>query len=164
MIDELDELEDFDLPPVSYEVWALGYDRFDKLTPSEFLIGSFINPDAAIDRAKNLTVLDITKEYNVQDEVSYFSIEVETVTAGLNAGTIYRSCLENTKPAVDLWIKETDYELTEEGNLRITCSKIKPFKVGDYLNISISGRSEAEPILLRVIFKEADSIICEFID
>ena len=164
MIDELDELEDFDLPPVSYEVWALSYDRFDKLIPSEFLVGSFTNPDTAVDRAKTLTVPDIAKEKDIPDEVSYFSIEVETAVADTNAGTIYKRCLENKKPIVDLWIKETDYELTEEGNLRIVCSKIKSFKVGDYLNISISGRPEAEPILLRVMLKEADSIICEFID
>jgi hypothetical protein len=163
-LDELEELEDFDLPPISYEVWVLGHTRFDVLTNFEFLVGSFTNPDAAVDRAKNLTVPDITKENDIPDGVSYFSIEVETVAADTNAGTIYKRCLENTKPAVDLWIKETDYELTEEGNLRIVCSKIKPFKVGDYLNISISSRPETEPILLRVMLKVADSITCEFID
>ena len=159
---DIDELEDFDIPPASYEVWVLGYDRFDRLTPFEYLVGSFANPDAAIDRARALVVSDLEKDIPV--EVSYFSIEVETVVAGLNAGTIYRRYLENTKPTIDLWINETDYELTEEGNLRIACPKIKPFKVGDYLSISISGRPEAEPVLLRVMLKEADSIICEFID
>jgi hypothetical protein len=162
MIDELDELEDFDLPPVSYEVWALGYDRFDKLTPSEFLIGSFINPDAAVDRAKTLAVLDLAEE--ISDEVSYFSIEVETIAAGLPAGTIYKRHLENVKPTVDLWINETDYELTEEGNLKITGSKIKSLKAGYYINMNISGRPKAEPILLKVLLKEDNFIICEFID
>lgn len=162
MIDELDELEDFDLPPVSYEVWTLGYDRFDILTPFEYLMGSFTNPDAAVDRARTLAVPDL--EEKIPDEVSYFSIEVETVAAGLNAGTIYRRHLENTKPVADLWIKETDYELTEEGNLKITGSKIKHLKTGYYINMSISGRPEAEPILLKVIYKEDNFIVCEFID
>ena len=160
---DIDELEDFDIPPASYEVWTLGYNRFD-VANFEYLVGSFTNPDAAVDRAKALTVLDITKENDIPDEVSYFSIEVETVVADTNAGTIYKRCLENTKPTVDIWIKETDYELTEEGNLRIACPKIKPFEVGDYLNIKLSGRPDAEPILLRIILKEAGSITCEFID
>ena len=159
---DIDELEDFDIPPVSYEVWVLGYDRFDRLTPFEYLVGSFNNPDAAVNRARTLVIPDLEEE--VPDEVSYFSIEVETITAGLPVGTIYKRYLENTKPTVDLWINETDYELTEEGNLKITGSKIKSFKTGYYINISISGRPEAEPILLRVMLKEADSITCEFID
>jgi hypothetical protein len=159
---DIDELEDFDIPPVSYEVWVLGYDRFDRLTPFEYLVGSFNNPDAAVDRARALAALDLEKE--IPDEISYFSIEVETIADGLNAGTIYRRHLENTKPTVDLWIDETDYELTEEGNLKITGSKIKSFKTGYYINISISGRPEAEPILLKVIYKEDTFIICEFID
>lgn len=161
-INELDELEDFNLPPVSYEVWILGYDRFDRLTPFEYLVGSFANPDAAVDRAAVITVPDL--ENKIPDEVSYFSIEVETVVAGLNAGTIYRRHLENTKPTVDLWINETDYELTEEGNLKITGSKIKSLKAGYYISMSISGRPGAEPILLKVILREDNFIICEFID
>ncbi len=161
-IDELEELEDFEIPPVNYEVWALGYDRFDRLTSFEYLVGSFTNPDAAADRARTLAVQDLEKE--VPDGVSYFSIEVETVVAGLPAGTIYKRHLENAKLTADLWINETDYELTEEGNLKIIGSKIKAIKPGYYINISISGRPEAEPILLKVLLKEDNFIICEFID
>ena len=159
---DIDELEDFEIPPVSYEVWVLGYDRFDQLTSFEYLVGSFTNPDAAIDRVRTLVIPDLEKD--VPDEVSYFSIEVETVAAGLPAGTIYKRHLENAKLAVDLWINETDYELTEEGNLKITGSKIKSLKPGYYINISISGRPGAEPILLKVLLKEDNFIICEFID
>jgi hypothetical protein len=159
---DIDELEDFDIMPASYEVWILGYDRFDQLTTFEYLAGSFTNPDAAADQARTLAATDLEKE--VPDEVSYFSIEVETVVAGLPAGTIYKRHLENTKPTVDLWINEIDYELTEEGNLKITGSKIKSLKPGYYINISISGRPEAEPILLKVLLKEDNFIICEFID
>jgi hypothetical protein len=159
---DIDELEDFDIMPASYEVWVLGYDRFDQLTAFEYLVGSFTNPDAAVDRARTLATTDLEKE--VPDGVSYFSIEVETVAAGLPTGTIYKRHLENTKPTVDLWINETDYELTEEGNLKITGSKIKSLKAGYYINISISGRPGAEPILLKVILREDNFIICEFID
>ena len=162
MIDELDELDDFEIPPVSYEVWILGYNRFDVLTSFEYLVGSFTNPDAAVDRAKTLSVPELDEK--IPDEVSYFSIEVETVTAGLNAGTIYRRHLENTKPTIDIWIKETEYELTEEGNIKITGSNIKSFKTDYYINMSISGKPEAEPILLKVIYKEDNFIVCEFID
>ncbi len=158
---DIDELEDFEIPPVSYEVWALGYDRFDRIN-FEYLVGSFNNPDAAVDRARTLAVPDL--ERDVPDEVSYFSIEIETVAAGLNAGTIYRRHLENTKPTVDLWINEADYELTEDGNLKIVGSKVKSFKTGYYINMSISGRPEAEPILLKVMIKEDNFVICEFID
>jgi hypothetical protein len=160
-IDELEELEDFEIPQASYEAWVLGYDRFDRIN-FEYLVGSFDNPDAAVDRASTLAVPD--PERDVPDEVSYFSIEVETVVAGLNAGTIYRRHLENTKPTIDLLINETDYELTEEGNLKIIGSKIKELKPGYYINMSISGRPGAEPILLKVMLKEDNFIICEFID
>jgi hypothetical protein len=162
MIDELDEFDDFEIPPVSYEVWILGYNRFDVLTSFEYLVGSFTNPDAAVDRAKTLSVPELDEK--IPDEVSYFSIEVETVAAGLNAGTIYRRHLENTKPTIDIWIKETEYELTEEGNIKITGSNIKSFKTGYYINMSISGKPEAESILLKVIYKEDNFIVCEFID
>lgn len=158
---DIDELEDFDIPPASYEVWVLGYTRFDVVS-FEYLVGSFTNPDVAIDRAKTITVPDLEKE--IPDEISYFSIEVETVVAGLPAGTIYRRHLENTKPTADILINETDYELTEEGNLKITGSKIKSLNTGSYINMSISGRPETEPILLRVMLKENNFIICEFID
>jgi hypothetical protein len=162
IMQDIDELEDFDIPPVSYEVWILGYDRFDMLTPFEYLVGSFINPDAAVERAKTVGVPDLEKE--IPDEVSYFSVEVETIAAGLPAGTIYRMHLENTKPVVDIWIKEIDYELTEEGNLRIASYKAKAFNAGDYLRARISYKPDAEPILLKVILKEDNFIICEFID
>jgi hypothetical protein len=134
----------------------------------ELLVGSFTNPDAAVDRAKALTVPDIAKENDIQDEVSYFSIEVETAVVlssdeVSNVGTIYRRSLENTKPAVDIHIKDTDYDLTETGNLRIICDIAKRFEIGDYLNVSIIGR-ETPAVLLKVFEKDPWSITCEFID
>lgn len=168
MTQDIDELEDFDIPPASYEVWVLGYDRFDMPTGFELLVGSFTNPDAAVDRAKALMVPDIAKENDIQDEVSYFSIEVETAVVlssdeVSNVGTIYRRSLENTKPAVDIHIKDTDYDLTETGNLRIICDIAKRFEIGDYLNVSIIGR-ETPAVLLKVFEKDPWSITCEFID
>lgn len=165
---DIDELDDFDLPSVSYEVWVLGYDRFDVLTNFETLICSFADPDEAVERAEHLSLTDITTAGVVPDTVSYFVIEVETVVPvfidGIsNVGTIYRRLLENTKPAFDICVNEADYELTTTGDLRITDIE-KNYKVGDYLHLMIKERLGTPPILLRVIQEETASIICEFID
>ena len=158
---DIDELEDFNIQPASYEVWVLGYNRFDLPTGFELLTGSFDNPGTAVELAKVLSTADITTRSSVSNDVSYFSIEVETVVFDQNAGTIYKRYLENTKQAVDVKIAEDDYELTEDGNLKLNNSS---FDVGNFINMSIANKTDTKPILLKVIYKEADYIICEFID
>lgn len=165
MIEDLDELDDFEISPASYEVWILGYTRFDTLTAFEYLVGGFDNPDAAIDRAKSFTISSLPElNKELSSEVAYFSIEVETVVDGLNSGTIYKRCLENIHPPINLWISENAYELTEAGNLRIKHKECNKVNVGSYINLNISERPTEDSISLKVIMKDSCSITCEFID
>jgi hypothetical protein len=105
-----EDLEDFDdCAPVTYEVWTIGYNEADVVNGTDMLIGEFDDPDEAIKCATNLTLADIIHQAAEEDNgkeptthTSYISIEVETVVADddegtMNIGTIYRRdiCLED---------------------------------------------------------------------
>ena len=114
-----EDIEDFDEnTEVTYEVWAIGYDADKNITDTEMLIGEFDNPDAAVEKAKNLSLADIvqqaSEEYDGTEptaDVAYISVEVETVVADeadddlMNIGTIYQR---------ELWI---DGEYGSEENV-----------------------------------------------
>ena len=54
IVEDIDEIpEDSE---VTYEVWALGYNREEDCTDAEYLIGEFENPDEAIACADKLTL------------------------------------------------------------------------------------------------------------
>ena len=164
-LEDLKELDDFEISPASYEVWVIGYTRFDIPTTFEYLVGSFINPDAAVDRAKSFTLSSLPELDNeVSNKIAYFSIEVETVVIGSNAGTIYKRSLENKPLSVNVWIHETDYVLTDDGNIKIKTIKGDSFNIGSYLALSISEKPMIEPISVKVLTKDTTSITCEFVD
>ena len=168
-MNELEELDDFELSTVSYEVWVTGYDQFDLATDFEILIGSFIDPDAAVDRARTLSEVDIAAASSIPDNLSYFNIEVDTVvsiSAGevSGVGIIYRRALPRTRPSVDIWIKETDYELTESGNLRVVSDVCSKYEIGAILCINMIGMDNVLPFTVKIINKEPCAIVCEFID
>ncbi len=114
-----EDIEDFDEnTEVTYEVWAIGYDADKNITDTEMLIGEFDNPDAAVEKAKTLSLADIvqqaSEEYDGSEptaDVAYISVEVETVVADeadddlMNIGTIYQR---------ELWI---DGEYGSEENV-----------------------------------------------
>lgn len=93
--------------PVTYEVWAIGYDSYGKVTDAELFTKKFTDPDEAINHAKQLTLADILQQAatdldNIETlaEVAYISVEVETVVddeecGSMNIGTIYKE---------ELWI------------------------------------------------------------
>ena len=95
-------LDDFDAQNAWYEVWAIGYEG-EEVTDTEILLGSFEDPDSAVQYAAIIHLSDITKQMQegILDEVSLdnvdcLSIEVETVVncegeeeGTMNVGTIY---------------------------------------------------------------------------
>lgn len=106
----VEDLEDFDgEATVTYEVWAIGYDCDNEITDAELLLGSFEDPDKAVEHAKQITLADVVQlaatEYHgedLADTIAYISVEVETVVenendGAVNIGTIYKK---------ELWINE----------------------------------------------------------
>ena len=102
IVEDLDEIpEDAE---VIYAVWALGYDKDDELTDSEYLIGEFDNHDEATACAEEYDLEKFLAEHSKpNDGTAYLSIEVETVVADpededgctMNIGNIYHR---------DLWL------------------------------------------------------------
>ena len=91
--------------PVSYEVWAIGYDSENEATSAELQLAAFDDPDLAVKFAESVNLADIIQlaaEYDcdVQEaDVSYISVEVEAVVPDeeeftMNVGTVYKKVIE----------------------------------------------------------------------
>jgi len=93
---DLDELDDTINSKTTYEVWALGIDKFDNVTNFEVLLGEFEDPEQAKTFAwtvdKNLIKTKTSKEFPVG--LKQINVEVETVVDNgdytENIGTIFR--------------------------------------------------------------------------
>lgn len=169
-----DIVEDIDDIPedaeVDYEVWALGYDENDEPTDDEVLVGEFTDPDEAIKLAKKITIEQV-KELGFGEpdaNTTYFSIEVETVVVDpddkeggtMNIGTIYKKDLlidnecsseEAVDPVVEL--KNTDFTITEEGELKISCELLKDFNKNDYVRFRFLNEAETGTFLYKIMSK-----------
>ena len=99
-----EDLEDFpEDTPVTYEVWALGYDHDDEVTDAEFFLKEFNDPEEAVKYAKSRSWADIVyavskedldKHFESTDNIKYVMLEVETVLideddCSMNMGSIY---------------------------------------------------------------------------
>lgn len=89
--------------PVSYEVWAIGYDDENKMTDAEVFLETFTDPDLAVNYAKAVSLADVVHRAaddscKITDGVCYISIEVETVVADendtMNVGTVFKKVIE----------------------------------------------------------------------
>ena len=95
----VEDIEDFpEDTEVIYAVWAVGYNKNNELTDVEYLLGEFSAHNEAFDFAENFTLEDFYAEFkSTQEDVVYFSIEIETVVADpededggtMNLGNIY---------------------------------------------------------------------------
>lgn len=97
-----EDLEDFEEDtPVTYEVWAIGYDENNVITDTDMWLTEFEDPDEAVEYAKQVTLADVIHQAAKNDStakaivsIKYISIEVETVIADydgtMNVGTIYK--------------------------------------------------------------------------
>ena len=166
---------------VTYEVWALGYNKDDDCTDAEYLIGEFSNPDEAIECAEKFTLETFNAEYEKPSpDTAYLCIEVETVVADpeddgtMNLGSVYDRTLwldgeyresDDVDPVVEL--KTSDFELTEDGELKVSCKLLKNFNKNDYLRVRFVDEAETGTFLYKitskVIYKDGDYYHCEMI-
>jgi hypothetical protein len=147
IVDKL--VEDIEIPedvPVSYEVWAIGYDEEDQVTDAELLLATFEDPDQAVHYAKELTLADVVNfaaddECDVTTEVYSIHIEVETVVpddeGAINIGTIYKKTLEIFEELPEfVTLSADEYEVIEEsGYLQIPRSILKDYNKNDKITV-----------------------------
>ena len=160
---------------VSYEVWAIGYDKDDNVTDAEMLLGTFEDPDCAISHAKAITLADVVDlaedgEYtDLEEPIQYISIEVETVIPDeegtMNIGTVYRKQIEIFEELPEyVTLSEDEYELLEDGNIQIPCSILKNYNKNDYITVIFEDENTSQPIVYRIICKTTSGhYICEFV-
>lgn len=178
-----EDLEDFEEDAVvTYEVWAIGYDEDCAITDTDLYLGEFIDPDRAIEVAKNLTFSDIiqlaAEEDNVvpDETVAYISIEVETVVAddegdSMNVGTIYKKelCIDGELEDDEeddedvIHLKDNEYSLDDDGNLIISCSQFNHLNKNDIIKVMYDDEDN-KPILTYKITSKTTSgtFECEF--
>lgn len=174
-----EDLEDFEEDlVVTYEVWAIGYDEDGAITDTDLYLGEFLDPDRAIDVAKNLTFSDViqraAEEDNVvpDEPVTYISIEVETVVAddegnSMNVGTIYKKelCIDG-EPEDDediIHIKDNEYSLDEDGNLIISCDQFNHLNKNDRIKVMYDDEDNTPVLTYTIKSKTTDNkFICEF--
>lgn len=192
IVEDIDDIsEDAE---VLYAVWALGYNKDDDITDTEVLVGEFTNPDEAVACAENLTIkaIDELGYEKPNNDTAYFSVEVETVVGDpddedggtMNIGTVYQrnlwidgeygseDCLEEMLDElveVDpiIAITADDYELLEDGALKVRCDLLKGFNKNDYLRLQFVGEPESVPVLTykimsKVIYEDGDYYHLEF--
>ena len=176
-------VEDIDVPediPVAYEVWAIGFDEADELTGASMVIGTFNDPDHAVEYAKSVTLAEVVNRAadGDYDDLTYethsISIEVETVVPSddeeelnMNVGTIYKRQIkiyEETSEFVEL--TASDYEVIEEtGYIQIPCTLLKNYNKNDEISVVFKDDTyEVHPIPYKIISKTTDgNYICEFV-
>ncbi len=166
---------------VSYEVWALGRDDCGGSTETDFLIGEFTDPDEAIACAEKFDLETLKAEYEKpHPDTYYLDVVVETVIedpddedgSTMNIGSIYSRDLwidgeygepDDVDPVVELTNK--DYELLEDGALKVNSKLLKEFNKNDYVRFKFIEDNESCPILYRinskVIYEDGDYYHCD---
>lgn len=175
-----EDLEDFEeSAPVTYEIWAIGYDANDKVTDAELFLGEFTDPDKAIEKAKSLTFSDVIQlaaeeDCKIPDEpVAYLSIEVETVVededeSTMNIGTIFKVELwvddEENDTVEMIHLKDNEYSINEDGNLIISYTQFNHLNKNDIIKVQYDDEDN-QPILTYKIISKTTSgnFECEFI-
>ena len=187
-----EDLEDFDGDlPVTYEVWAIGYNGDDAITDTEMYVAEFTDPDKAIERAKQLTLADIVHQAAEEDDgteptsdVRHIVIEVETVVEDedeegtMNVGTIFKRDLwidgeysdEEDAPEDEysevVPVTAKDYTLLEDGSIEVSCDILKNFNKNDMVQIWFTDENKDYKSILtyKIISKTtANKYICEFV-
>lgn len=173
--------EDLENTHITYEVWAIGYNRDSCITDTEMLIGEFTDPEKAIEKAKALTLADIVYQASEEDNgiepcepVAYISIEVETVIededGAMNIGTIYKKELlideeyseETGLKIVEL--AETDYSPRSDGTIRVSCELLKNFNKNDYVRFKFINEVTKPTFTYKIISKNTgNQYICEYL-
>jgi hypothetical protein len=165
---DIDELDDFEVSEATYSIWAIGYTKEDTSSDIEIFLGDYEDPNTAVAKAKDIELADISVVCVVPSYVSYFRVEVDTKVGiaddYIYSGVIYYKTIDNIAPAADIQIEQSEYELTDIGNLRIFSEKALLFAEGSFINVLIGDREKTLPILLKVLINNNNYIECEFID
>ena len=182
----VEDLEDFpEDTEITYEVWALGYTKDDDCTDDEVLVGEFTDPDTAVAYAEKVN-LELIKElgYGEADPATaYFSIEVETVVddedndCTMNIGSVYQRDLwldgeygdEESAGLGDysnvVCVTEKDFELLEDGTLKVSCKLLRDFNKNDNIFFEFSDEPDITvlpyKITSKVEYKDGDYYHCE---
>lgn len=181
----IEDLEDFhEGSPVTYEVWALGYNHLNEITDSELLLATFEDPDKAVEYAKQITLADIIYKASEEDtdieqpdDVAYISVEVETVLSDpndefvggtINVGSIYKkeiSIYEDESDEEDeiVSLHEDDYTLLDDGTLEVHRSLLKNFNKNDQVKVMFIDEDNKPILTYKIISKIGNLFICEFI-
>lgn len=179
IVEDLDDFEDD--AKVSYEVWAIGYDPEDNVTDAETYFASFDDPDEAIEYAQKITLPDIIcmtpdDDTETDYEIAYISVEVETVVKeaeeSYNVGTIFKTPVwisDEEGPEYDevtsiVEVSSSDYELQEDGSIKIDRDLLKDFNKNDTIQIMYIDEDTQPIMTYKIISKTTDnSFICEFV-
>lgn len=168
----LANLEDFDAKDASYEVWAIGYDCDGEITDTELLLGTFENPDDAVQFAAILTWADIKAEADGAEEFvktsDMISIEVETVVddgedGTMNVGTIFAKSV--CVFVEDIRISSKDYAIVEDNKLKVSCKLLKDFNKNDMARVYFTEEKTilTYKIISKVIYEDGDYYHLELI-
>jgi hypothetical protein len=145
-------------------VEEIGYDCDGEITDTELLLGTFENPDDAVQFAAILTWADIKAEADGAEEFiktsDMISIEVETVIddedGTINVGTIFAKSV--CVFVEDIRITSKDFEIVEEDKLKISCKLLKDFNKNDTVRIYFSEEKMIlkYKIVSRVVYDDGE--------
>lgn len=169
-------VEDLEMPedvPVSYEVWAIGYDKEDQVTDAELLLATFEDPDQAVHYAKELTLADVVNfaaddECDVTTEVYSIHIEVETVVPDdevtMNIGTIYKKAFELYEELPDyVVLSADDFVLLNSGDITVPKEILSKYSEKDCFTAVFEDGRVSQPMIYRIKSEAGDNFICEFV-
>lgn len=175
LVADIDEIPAY--AEVTYEVWAIGHDEEDKVADAgaEMLLGTFEDPDLAVNYAKAITLADVVHmsavdEYEAENPVHYISIEVETVVLDdeegtMNIGTVYRKVIEVFKEEPEcVFLSDSDFELLEDNNIMVSCELLSGHSKNDSFVAVFKDDNHSFPMAYKIISKTTSGrYICEFV-
>lgn len=168
-----DELEDFDLPEPTYEVWATCYTATDTVL-SELSIYKTSDPDDAMLFTEAVTVAEVLQmNLGLTSVPDYILLEVETIidsgnhgnpgTSRIPAGTIYRRrIVVEVEMIREIEVDESDLTFDDNGLMFIPNAN---FPVETLLRVTLKPDSQstcARTIIYKVVGFKANGILCEF--
>lgn len=171
-------VEDIEVPedvPVTYAVWAIGYDEMNEPSGAVLELGTFEDPDQAVSFARDTSLADVVNlaaddDYEIEHNTHYISIEVETVVGedeeSMNVGTVFKKKIDLFDEFPEfVCLSSSEYEVIEEtGNIQIPCFVLKEYNKNDTITVIFIDEEEPWPIEYKIISKTTSGYyICEFV-
>lgn len=162
-----DELDDFELAPPTYEVWAIGYTTGNNESVAEQMLTRVEDPDEAVTFIDSLTAVDIlTYGISAASPIDRFVLEVETAVGddAESAGVIYRKSLTvDIENYIDVSVDVESITFTEEGQVVLEMQ----YPVGTILRVNFyepTTRARTCTIIYKVVKADANKIICDSVE